>query len=100
MTTVGYGDYSPVTMAGRVTAVFIMAIGILTLAVVTAQVASSFVDQATRRRGSDPKQEAEPNDADACRARSATGPDRGALDGETPALDDLPRLPDVSDEGG
>jgi hypothetical protein len=31
-----------------------MAIGILTLAVVTAQVASSFVDQAARRRSSAP----------------------------------------------
>jgi voltage-gated potassium channel len=50
VTTVGYGDYYPVTRGGRVAAVFIMAIGILTLAVVTAQVSSSFVDQAARRR--------------------------------------------------
>ena len=48
VTTVGYGDYYPVTTLGRIAAVFIMAIGLLTLAVVTAQVASSFVDQ-TRR---------------------------------------------------
>ena len=45
VTTVGYGDYTPVTAAGRVTAVFIMGIGLLTLAVITAQVASSFVTQ-------------------------------------------------------
>jgi voltage-gated potassium channel len=45
VTTVGYGDYVPVTTAGRVTACFIMGIGLLTLAVVTAQVASSFVSQ-------------------------------------------------------
>jgi len=45
VTTVGYGDYVPVTIAGRVTACFIMGIGLLTLAVVTAQVASSFVSQ-------------------------------------------------------
>ena len=45
VTTVGYGDFFPVTTAGRVTACFIMGIGILTLAVVTAQVASSFVSQ-------------------------------------------------------
>ena len=45
VTTVGYGDYTPVTPAGRVTACCIMAIGLLTLAVVTAQVASSFVAQ-------------------------------------------------------
>ena len=54
MTTVGYGDYVPVTPQGRVTAVFIMAIAILTLAVVTAQVSSSFVEQAARRRRDDP----------------------------------------------
>jgi voltage-gated potassium channel len=45
VTTVGYGDYTPVTVDGRVTAVFIMGTGLLTLAVVTAQVASSFVTQ-------------------------------------------------------
>ena len=45
VTTVGYGDYVPVTPAGRATACFVMAIGLLTLAVVTAQVASSFVAQ-------------------------------------------------------
>jgi voltage-gated potassium channel len=60
VTTVGYGDYFPVTTAGRITAVFIMGIGILTLAVVTAQVASSFVDQAARRRGFEPQQQATP----------------------------------------
>jgi voltage-gated potassium channel len=53
VTTVGYGDFVPVTRPGRVTAVFIMAIGILTLAVVTAQVSSSFVEQAARRRQED-----------------------------------------------
>jgi voltage-gated potassium channel len=50
VTTVGYGDYYPVTVGGQIAAGCIMAIGILTLAVVTAQVASSFVDQAARRR--------------------------------------------------
>jgi len=49
VTTVGYGDYVPVTTAGRVTACFIMGIGLLTLAVVTAQVASSFVSQGAGR---------------------------------------------------
>lgn len=48
--TVGYGDYYPVTMGGRVTAVALMVIGLLTAAVVTAQVASTFMDQATARR--------------------------------------------------
>ena len=36
---------TPVTVPGRVTACFVMGIGLLTLAVVTAQVASSFVAQ-------------------------------------------------------
>ena len=48
--TVGYGDYVPVTTGGRITACFIMALGVLVLAVVTAQVASSFVDQSARAR--------------------------------------------------
>ena len=50
VTTVGYGDYTPVTVPGRITACLIMGIGLVTLAVITAQVASSFVDQAARRR--------------------------------------------------
>jgi voltage-gated potassium channel len=50
VSTVGYGDYYPVTAGGQVVASFIMAIGILTLAVVTAQVASSFVDQGARNQ--------------------------------------------------
>ena len=50
VTTVGYGDYSPVTVLGRTAAVCIMAIGLVTLAVLTAQVSSSFVDEAARRR--------------------------------------------------
>jgi voltage-gated potassium channel len=50
VTTVGYGDFFPVTPAGRIIACFIMGIGLLTLAVVTAQVSSAFVSQATRRR--------------------------------------------------
>src|SRR6185437_3559118 len=35
VTTVGYGDFYPVTAAGRVTACFIMGTGLLTLAVIT-----------------------------------------------------------------
>jgi voltage-gated potassium channel len=49
VTTVGYGDFFPVTTPGRITAGLIMGIGLLTLAVVTAQVASSFVTQAPGR---------------------------------------------------
>src|SRR6516164_7855437 len=45
VTTVGYGDFYPITTGGRITACFIMGTGVLTLAVITAQVASSFVGQ-------------------------------------------------------
>jgi len=61
VTTVGYGDYTPVTVFGRITAVLIMLIGLLTLAVVTAQVASSFVAQGpSRARRGPPSQPAPP----------------------------------------
>jgi voltage-gated potassium channel len=60
VTTVGYGDYTPVTVDGRITAVLIMLIGLLTLAVVTAQVASSFVAQGTSRTKRSPQPQASP----------------------------------------
>lgn len=60
VTTVGYGDFYPVTTYGRITAGFIMVIGLLTLAVVTAQVASSFVAQAPSRARRRPQPEAAP----------------------------------------
>jgi len=59
VTTVGYGDFYPVTTDGRITACFIMATGLLTLAVLTAQVASSFVAQdPSRARSATPDQAA------------------------------------------
>ncbi|MBV9205838.1 MAG: potassium channel family protein [Actinobacteria bacterium] len=62
VTTVGYGDFYPVTTWGRVTACFIMGTGLLTLAVVTAQVASSFVAQGPRRARPVPRDEAAPRE--------------------------------------
>jgi voltage-gated potassium channel len=50
VSTVGYGDYTPVTTGGRIVAVVIMAIGLTSVAVITAQIASSFMDQAAARR--------------------------------------------------
>ena len=50
VSTVGYGDFYPVTIPGQITATFIMAIAVLVLAVVTAEIASSFIDQAAHRR--------------------------------------------------
>ena len=50
--TVGYGDYYPVTAGGRIFAVLLMALGLVVAAVITAQIASSFMDQAAARRAS------------------------------------------------
>jgi voltage-gated potassium channel len=50
VSTVGYGDFFPVTLGGRITAVTLMGIGLVSAAVVTAQIASSFMDQASARR--------------------------------------------------
>ena len=58
VTTVGYGDLYPVTTGGRITACFIMGAGLLTLAVITAQVASSFVAQGSSRARPAPQDEA------------------------------------------
>jgi len=45
MTTVGYGDFSPDTPAGRVFAVLIMFIGISLVSLLTASISSIFVAQ-------------------------------------------------------
>lgn len=45
VTTVGYGDYTPVTLGGRLTAVALLALGLVSLAVLTAQIASNFLEQ-------------------------------------------------------
>jgi voltage-gated potassium channel len=60
VTTVGYGDYTPVTASGRITACFVMGIGLLTLAVITAQVASSFVTQGPSKTQPGPQAEPAP----------------------------------------
>ena len=48
--TVGYGDYYPVTIFGRVVATGVMIIGLLTIAVITANVSASFTSQVRARR--------------------------------------------------
>lgn len=73
--TVGYGDFVPVTVGGRITAVGLMALGITTLAVVTAQVASSFTEQARVARasvaGDDGGDDAEADERDVLHQRLA-----------------------------
>jgi voltage-gated potassium channel len=46
VSTVGYGDFYPVTTPGRATAVMLMALAFTVLAVITAQISSSFIQQA------------------------------------------------------
>jgi voltage-gated potassium channel len=55
LTTVGYGDITPVTFGGRVAGIFLMLGGVLTLSLITATVASVFVERKFRReRGLEP----------------------------------------------
>ncbi len=54
LATVGYGDFYPVTWQGRVAASLLMAVGFAVLATVTAQISSSFIDQAARARARQP----------------------------------------------
>lgn len=49
ITTVGYGDLTPVTVAGRLIATGVMISGIALLGVVTATIASWIIDQVGRR---------------------------------------------------
>lgn len=49
LTTVGYGDVTPVTLAGRVVGAFLMLGGVITLSLVTATVASVFIERKFRR---------------------------------------------------
>jgi voltage-gated potassium channel len=62
VTTVGYGDFFPVTVLGQIAAAFIMAIAIVTLAVVTAQVSAIFIEQAAGRRTMPPSAPANPEE--------------------------------------
>jgi voltage-gated potassium channel len=50
VTTVGYGDYVPQTVAGRVLATFVMLGGIGFLTVITAAITSSFVARSRDER--------------------------------------------------
>jgi len=62
VTTTGYGDSTPVTPGGRIMAVMVMSLGILSLAVITATVSSTFMDQARLARAT--RQLGMPDDGD------------------------------------
>jgi voltage-gated potassium channel len=49
-TTVGYGDFFPVTLGGRVVGTVVMVVGITTYGMVTAALATWFVGREQRRR--------------------------------------------------
>ena len=50
LTTVGYGDFTPVTWFGRVISLFTAFLGVCTVAILTGIVASAFANQMARRR--------------------------------------------------
>jgi voltage-gated potassium channel len=50
VTTVGYGDSVPVTLAGRLFAVLVMLLGIGFLTVITAAITSTFISRSRRER--------------------------------------------------
>ena len=53
VTTVGYGDDLPQSVAGRLLAVLVMLLGVTFLTVTSAAIASAFVDAASRRRAAE-----------------------------------------------
>jgi len=61
VSTVGYGDFYPVTTGGRLTAVMLMVLGFTVLAVITAHIASSFIDQAARERATSAQSAQDPS---------------------------------------
>ncbi len=86
VTTVGYGDVTPRSVAGRIVATFVMLEAIALVAIVTAAITSTFVARAThlqdtpqpkdasrRKRGSTPlrrsRRSARPSRVDAARPR-------------------------------
>jgi voltage-gated potassium channel len=60
VSTVGYGDFYPVTTGGRATAVMLMVLGFTVLAVITAQISSAFIEQAQRGGTADTPSQREP----------------------------------------
>jgi voltage-gated potassium channel len=53
VTTVGYGDVTPTSVAGKFVGAVVMLEGVAFVAIVTAAITSTFVERATARRGVD-----------------------------------------------
>ena len=51
ITTVGYGDKSPVTIGGKLVGILIMALGVATVGIVTGRIASFLVNKQIKARG-------------------------------------------------
>jgi len=51
VTTVGYGDHVPTTVAGRITAAVVMLLGIGFVTVITASITGAFVSRGRREEG-------------------------------------------------
>ena len=101
VTTVGYGDFTPLTAGGRVVAVVLMLVGIGLIGVLTATVASVFVKEHTDANKQDLQRshatlgtmlaEISARLADVERRLGATTDELGAIDG---AADGAPRVVD------
>jgi len=81
LTTVGYGDFFPVTWQGRLAAALLMFVGFAVLATITAQISSSFIDQAARAR-----------------ARQSPGPGSGSGDGQASLQEIADRLSGIESQ--
>jgi voltage-gated potassium channel len=64
VTTVGYGDVTPKNVGGRIVATFVMLEGVALLAIVTAAIASTFVERARREHEGNVVEEVQKEEAD------------------------------------
>jgi voltage-gated potassium channel Kch len=69
VTTVGYGDDLPESVAGRLLAVLVMMLGVTFITVTTAAIASAFVEAASRRRAAE-RRDNDPTEALAAEVRA------------------------------
>jgi voltage-gated potassium channel len=100
LTTVGYGDFVPVTMAGRLVAAFVMVVGVAIIGAVAAVVALTVARQVARE-----EERALEAEADVLERRLESHLDRmeaqlSRLDALLQASTRMSRLDDVADSRG